>query len=261
MRPTISEFSFGYALTEELVHGAMGGLLGAPVFPSLYREGSLGYDVAIPFVGVPVFMQFKLSHYMTRSSAAEYALFGGTYYRFFVHASSKSRQHELLQKLQESEGNVYYAAPLFWMQEELNSFYGKRAVFDNTALFYPMDIRLPDDDEHYVAFSGGSPFFERCSSEPERITKPYCGGLFKRYLTASLASKISEINEDMLVRLCSRMINIADRARVDLKEFRSAVGKPKPTGRDRAYLAGRASYLARFVFDAQLFIFYPRPQE
>ena len=39
MKPNISEFSYGYALTDELVHSPGSHLVGAPVFPSLYQEG------------------------------------------------------------------------------------------------------------------------------------------------------------------------------------------------------------------------------
>ena len=57
MKPNISEFSYGYALTSELVRlfGIKG--VGAPVFPSLKEEGSVGYDVQVP--GLPLFLQFK----------------------------------------------------------------------------------------------------------------------------------------------------------------------------------------------------------
>ena len=57
MRSQISEFSYGYALTEKLVNRT-GDLIGAaPLFPSLREEGKAGngYDVThIP--------PFELSH-------------------------------------------------------------------------------------------------------------------------------------------------------------------------------------------------------
>ena len=42
MRPMLSEFSYGYALTEELVSGGTANLTAAPIFPSLYAEGQIG---------------------------------------------------------------------------------------------------------------------------------------------------------------------------------------------------------------------------
>jgi hypothetical protein len=44
MGPNISEFSFGYALTSELLNYYKLMATGAPVFPSLTAEGTLGYD-------------------------------------------------------------------------------------------------------------------------------------------------------------------------------------------------------------------------
>jgi hypothetical protein len=66
MRPLISEFSYGYALTEEIVSYHRHKMKVAPVFPSLYKEGKdgYGYDVSIDVLGIPIFLQFKLSDYM-----------------------------------------------------------------------------------------------------------------------------------------------------------------------------------------------------
>ena len=73
MDPDISEFSYGYALTEELIQSSTYGLEAAPLFPSLIAEGRAGggFDVSLPFTGWPVFLQFKLCHYMKRSTARE----------------------------------------------------------------------------------------------------------------------------------------------------------------------------------------------
>ena len=57
MEANFSEFSYGYAITEELAGGKVGRLLGAPIFPSLYNEGQSGggYDVQLPLQGAPLF--------------------------------------------------------------------------------------------------------------------------------------------------------------------------------------------------------------
>jgi hypothetical protein len=74
MRFLISEFSYGYALTEELANGSLGQLIAAHVFPSLIQEGRAGggYDVQLPFRGRPLFLQFKLSDSMRTSRAREW---------------------------------------------------------------------------------------------------------------------------------------------------------------------------------------------
>lgn len=47
MKPLVSEFSHGYALTQELVAGRLGPLRGAPIFPSLIEEGWTGGDTTL----------------------------------------------------------------------------------------------------------------------------------------------------------------------------------------------------------------------
>jgi len=42
MRPDFSEFSYGYAVTEEIVTANKATLVAAPLFPSLYKEGKTG---------------------------------------------------------------------------------------------------------------------------------------------------------------------------------------------------------------------------
>ena len=73
MKPNISEFSFGYALTSELIHWYGMPITAAPIFPSTYQEGQAGggYDVMLNQPGLPLFLQYKLSHCMVRSNAQE----------------------------------------------------------------------------------------------------------------------------------------------------------------------------------------------
>ncbi|HEB70266.1 MAG TPA: hypothetical protein ENI88_11700 [Desulfobulbus sp.] len=48
MNPDFSEFSYGYAVTEELVTAMKAAVVAAPVFPSLYEEGKKGgYEGAL----------------------------------------------------------------------------------------------------------------------------------------------------------------------------------------------------------------------
>ena len=60
MKLGYSEFSFGYAFTENLIRSTSSGAAIAPYFPNLRDEGSLGYDVDIRLPGRPLFLQFKL---------------------------------------------------------------------------------------------------------------------------------------------------------------------------------------------------------
>lgn len=66
--PQFSEFSFGYAFTDNLVNRVLTGIKGVPIFPSLKQEGraGVGYDVKIPTRSAPVFLQFKLPQIVKR---------------------------------------------------------------------------------------------------------------------------------------------------------------------------------------------------
>ena len=65
MDSEFTEFSYGFAVTHELVLQGSGNIFAAPEFPSLIREGQVGggYDVKLNF-GTFLFLQFKLSEFM-----------------------------------------------------------------------------------------------------------------------------------------------------------------------------------------------------
>ena len=66
-----SEFSFGYAFTENLVRRSAKRPAAAPRFPNLQDEAQLGFDVEVSFGAAPLFLQFKLPEPMMRSTARE----------------------------------------------------------------------------------------------------------------------------------------------------------------------------------------------
>jgi hypothetical protein len=71
MKVGYTEFSYGYAFTENLIRSSSVAPLGAPVFPNLLQEGQSGFDVQINFPGVPLFFQYKLPEVMLRGTAYE----------------------------------------------------------------------------------------------------------------------------------------------------------------------------------------------
>lgn len=169
MKPDISEFSYAYALTSEFVRIFGLKSVGAPVFPSLQQEGRLGYDVKIP--GIPLFLQFKLSDYMTRASANQADVLGVPHYRMHLRPLRHSDQHELLRDLEATDQLVYYAAAGFHTPGELNLAYDDGMVVERSAFWAPSAIGpLPDANDHYVAFRPGDPFGYLCS-EPIRVEK------------------------------------------------------------------------------------------
>jgi hypothetical protein len=71
MKIGYTEFSFGYAFTENLIRASSTSPVGAPVFPNLIQEAQAGLDVRIDFPACPVFFQYKLPELMTSRRAKE----------------------------------------------------------------------------------------------------------------------------------------------------------------------------------------------
>ncbi len=157
----MSEFTYGFALTSELVWSGAP-FVALPVFPSLVREGASGggWDVQIARPTVPLFLQFKISDYMTRSSCKEAQQgFPVPCYRMHLRAGRISNQHELLLKLEASGHEVYYCAPAFHRTQELNRVFLATQVAAQSLWLRPSEVGpLPDDDEHSVSFRRGGPY-------------------------------------------------------------------------------------------------------
>lgn len=166
VKPSFSEFSYGFALTHELCNTAFGGLHAAPVFPSLINEGKddAGYDVHLAKPGLPLFIQFKVSQYMVMETAGQWDLFHKPYYRFWIHSRSRSSQHRSLVKHDTAPNLVLYAAPALHNVADLNHAFHNGHVVATSVFFRPRDIgQLQDSAEHCVAFSPGTGIGYFCS--------------------------------------------------------------------------------------------------
>jgi len=222
MKPQISEFSYGFALTNELVGWAE--LSAAPVFPSLLEEGKAGggYDVKLDRPGVPLYLQFKRSEFLTRRSgreAREVKKIGGTigipYYRFAVTDATISDQHEFLLALDVAPNFVFYAAPRFHRLDEINEAWHHNAVASRSQFVAPQVIGSLTAGRHAVAFDGRGIWV---CSEPRRIE-----GLTSRELANKLSEalkadsrplgdKLSEISRGLRAAEERGRVRIAERA-------------------------------------------------
>ena len=254
MKPDISEFSYGYALTDELINWQGTPLTAAPVFPSLYKEGQPGggYDVMLQCPGVPLFLQFKLSHYMVRGTAKEVqmGLISTPFYRMHIRPTRHSDQHEMLLDLESTGNEVYYSAPEFHTSDELNDAYLSHSVRVRSLWIKPSQIgSLPDSKDHHVAFrSGAGPYF---CSEPQELEM--CGD-FKDFeytvmRTYKEKSKVA-ITRDALEHTASQLSEIAEKHRHISPESKEAA---------RIMLANRhpldrIAFYSQVFLDAQLFI-------
>jgi hypothetical protein len=176
VRADFSEFSYGYAFTEELVRGFSNQIKAAPLFPSLRAEGrdDGGYDVRLDFnrPGDLIYIQFKLSQCLNvKSNTPEYCEHGyfspGTrIYRFQITAS----QHNALRRHEENEHNVFYVTPCFCGQDAFNRIYLTREIARETQYFIPSEIDLSTEkSSHTVTFEVGGAHLVR--SEPVPIKR------------------------------------------------------------------------------------------
>jgi hypothetical protein len=163
--PKFSEFSYGFALTHELVGWTAIGA--APVFPSLLEEGKPGggWDVKLDRPGLPLYLQFKRSQCIISGNGRERRAvkqhIGNVhfnddlalpYYRFFLMESSLSQQHDLLLELDQGPSDVFYAAPYFHEQHEFDTAWTEREVTRKTAFIRPAEIGSLPDGKHSIAF-------------------------------------------------------------------------------------------------------------
>ena len=188
MRPTFSEFSYGFALTNELIEATGMAITAAPIFPSLTAEGRVGggWDLRLDRPSVPLYLQFKLCHKMKRRNCKEArdAGFGVPCYRMYLRSARFSRQHEMLLDLEKKGQEVYYCAPMFHRIEELNNTFLSRSVRSQSIWIRPSEIgSLPDEMEHYVSFEPHSSwtFFSKPKRiEAKREFQDVADGLHKR---------------------------------------------------------------------------------
>ena len=156
-----SEFTYGFALTNELVSREPK-IISPPIFPSLFKEGQAGggYDVALDRPGRPLFLQFKLSQYMSRNSARECRLneMKPRFYRMHLRSRKKSQQHVLLQELENSGlGDVFYCAPAFRTVGQLSDHYRQNRVESESRFVRPSELPVISDNEnHWLSFSAAS---------------------------------------------------------------------------------------------------------
>ncbi|ENU5815649.1 hypothetical protein ACE34P_003249 [Vibrio fluvialis] len=259
MKPDFSEFSYGYAVTEELASSLKAHLIGSPIFPSLYEEGQSGggYDVKLPTSGSALFLQFKLSDYLERANAKEHrdGLMGVPYYRMHIRPTRHSDQHNLLLDLERSGETVFYIAPEFHLPRELNEYYLNRTVIQNSAAFSPMDIgAMPDDDDHYLVFKRGSNNAYRCSDEPEEVKKTSLSNGF-RPLLMQRNVRHRDLNEQSLRSLANNMLEVLESSESRLKKYRKSIDIDgiKRIVTTREPVSG-ISYMARTFYDSELVI-------
>jgi hypothetical protein len=253
-----SEFSYGFVLTDELIHWPGTRLTGAPIFPSLQAEGQVGggYDVKLP--GIPLFLQFKLSHRMERRNATEtkdHHVYSPRFYRMFLRPRSRSNQHQLFLDLDARGSDVFYVAPAFFETTELNNAYIDHMVVQRSVFFRPSAIGPIDNDaRHWIAFrdsTEGHGFFFSDPVKPRRIASvdgKELGEILKRKLTAiaegvPLSETLLKISKEMVSILETGLGEQSERLSAD---FRRAAVQLTPVQ--------QIAYFSCTFFDSTFFL-------
>ncbi|NTG20711.1 hypothetical protein G6L00_09740 [Agrobacterium rhizogenes] len=175
MKVGYTEFSYGYAFTENLIRSHPVGTTGAPVFPNLVQEAKLGFDVKINLPAAPLFFQFKLPERMKKATAFEVS--SGScpglttpFFRISLMRNDLSKQHSHLIDLEKKfPGCVFYAAPLLENIHTFNKAYGLGRVFMDSAFFSPCQIGpLPDNKQHTIAYRRDLSHAFFCSDPQEK---------------------------------------------------------------------------------------------
>lgn len=262
MKPDISEFSYGYALTEALIWDTGLPVVGAPIFPSLIEEGrSGGYDVGIQFQGLLLFLQFKLSHFMTRGTADETkrGLLNIPFYRMHLRPTRHSRQHAMLLDLEAAGEIVLYAAPKFHLPAELNTAYLTRTMIQRSFFIRPSTIGpLPDEWDHHISFRDGYPVY--FCSEPREVRGEESSEIaFKQLHDIIEHNKYKKYNAAVLNNITDQMLGIIFDHQTSMKrdildqEYRHKLKEMKPIEKLR--------YLSRTYFDCEPILLKARTEK
>jgi hypothetical protein len=253
MKPDISEFSYGYALTEGLIRWVGTPLTAAPVFPSLIEEGRPGggYDVRLDHPGIPLFLQFKLSDYMRSRNAVEfrYYLFSLPFYRMYLRPRRQSDQHALLLDLENAGNDVFYVAPAFHRVSELNRAYISQNVLSDSIFVAPSAIgALPDDDKHHVSFRLNDRVF--LLSTPVEIKAITSEDLAKHIFTQLQEKHQSGVaSMDSLVSLGQEMLALLKERLWDQRDLMAGL----EAFSDLSPIQ-RVAYLARMYYGCEMFM-------
>jgi hypothetical protein len=260
-----SEFSYGYALIQEIQRLYVKPLKCAPIFPSLQDEGTKGYDVELRMrglkpnsPGIPLFLQFKLSERIERrfKGRTDDLYYDPPFYRVKLR-TRRPNQHELLVRLQRRGKEVYYAAPAFHKTTELNKNFSDDNVFGNSIFVKPSSLgKFPEGEPHHFSFASASdPIVRRFSERKPTEVKVIRGRTLvesHRKLLLSRESQAYLLSADTLGEMEHELLNTATPE--DMVE-----GLPFPFGefpkhwREMGVL-NRIAYIARVAYESTLFL-------
>jgi len=247
MKRKVSEFSYGFVLTHELVN-AYGYLATDSPQNSRKRKKKDDGDAsdAGPS-GYPMFLQFKASEYMKRRNAGESKLVGLPYFRFALHRKTQSNQHQLLIELERKGCAVFYATPKIHEAVNLNSAFFDHQVVASSLFINPGGIgELPDNQSHRVVFSGRSEEVYLCS-RPRKLDGVIHGAAFAEAVRRIVSEREPQsLDDEFFNRLAGDMVSLVSPNRRIFDEL--------SRGKVEMSASTFANYLAKTLFDCELLI-------
>jgi hypothetical protein len=247
MKRKVSEFSYGFVLTHELVN-AYGYLpTDAPQWSRRRRKKDAEADEDAAPRGYPLFLQFKASEYMKRRNAGESKLVGLPYFRFALHRKTQSNQHQLLIELEKMSCAVFYATPKIHEAVNLNSAFFDHQVVASSLFVNPGEIgELPDNRSHRVVFSGRSADVYICS-KPRRLDGVIHGEAFAEAVRQVVSGREPQsLDDEFFNRLAGDMVSLISPNRRIFDELSD--------GKVEMSASTFANYLAKTLFDCELLI-------
>ena len=219
-----SEFSYGYAMTDNILHSGLPHSSLAPIFPSLFAEGRPGggYDVMIPLRPVPIFLQFKIPQVVRRWSNQTPPGFDVPYLRMHLR-TWRPDQLRLLLDLENTGKLVYYATPDFWTKRKLDEHFTNGRVHERSWYIRPTRIGILDDQQHYVAYRLGNNVGWR-HSKLERLEGHFDAENFARELNGAVQKAKPQ---EPLSFLRQIKHDIADITRTEISELKPQLSEPE----------------------------------
>jgi hypothetical protein len=138
MKSELTDIAFLTAFTFELATRYGFRTLGAPTLPSLRAESA--YDADPNGQQVLVCIQPRLSERIAGSAASLQPVWGVPYYRFTLHPRTRNRRHDLLQRVEQLNILVFYAAPAFHTRRELHDSLMRGSLLKRCVFWSPGQI-------------------------------------------------------------------------------------------------------------------------
>lgn len=247
MKRKVSEFSYGFVLTHELVNAYGYLATDAPQSSRKKKKKGAGDEADATPRGYPLFLQFKASEYMKRRNAGESKLVGLPYFRFALHRKTQSNQHQLLIELEKRGNAVFYATPKLHEAVNLNSAFFDRQVVASSLFVSPGEIgELPDNQSHRVVFSGRSDDVYLCS-KPRKLDGAVHGAAFAESVERFVSDlEPQSLDDEFFHSLAGDMVSLVSPNRRIFDEL--------SRGKVEMSAATFANYLAKTLFDCELLI-------